>query len=85
MIKSLSAVTSPQVVRSIHFAYNHAHLKHGLVFWGDNSKSKTIFKLQKRVVTIISAVSRLSSCRQLSNHLNLLPLLCIVCVCIYIL
>jgi hypothetical protein len=68
MIKFLRDATSPQVIRSIFFAYSHAHLKYGLVFWGGDSKSKTIFKLQKRV--------KLSSCRQLFKDLNPLPLPC---------
>jgi hypothetical protein len=63
MIKSLRDVTSRLVIRSVYFAHCHAHLKYGLVFWGGNLKGKTIFKLQKRVVRIISGVSRRYSCR----------------------
>lgn len=76
MIKSLRDVTSRQVIRSIYFAHFHAYLKYGLIFWGSDRKSKTIFKLQKRVVRIISGVSRLASCRQLFKGLNVLPLPC---------
>jgi hypothetical protein len=76
VIKSLRDVTSPLVVRSIYFAYVYTHLKYGLVFWGGDSKSKTIFKLQKKVIRIISGVSRWSSCRQLFKYLDLLPLPC---------
>jgi hypothetical protein len=83
MIKFLRDVTSPPVIRSVYFAHCHAHLKYGLVFWGDNRKGKTIFKLQKRVVRTISGVSRRYSCRQLFKDLNLLPVPC-VCVCVYI-
>jgi hypothetical protein len=43
IIKSRKDVTSPDVVRSIYFAYFHAHMRYGLVFWGDDSKSKIIF------------------------------------------
>jgi hypothetical protein len=54
----------------------HAYLRHGLVFWGGDSKSKIIFKLQKQVVWIISGVSRYTSCRQLFKDLNMLPVSC---------
>jgi hypothetical protein len=47
MIKSLKDATSPLVIRSIYFAYFLTNLKCGLFFWGGDSKSKTIFKLQK--------------------------------------
>jgi hypothetical protein len=74
MIKSLGGVTSPLVIRSVCFAHCYAHFKYGLVFWGGNPKNKTIFKLQKRVLRIISGVSRWYSCRQLFQNLNLLSL-----------
>jgi hypothetical protein len=47
MIKSLRGAMSPLVIKSIYFAYFHTHLKYGLIFWGGDSNSKTIFKLQK--------------------------------------
>jgi hypothetical protein len=78
MIKSLKDVTSPHVTRSIYFAYFHAHLRYGLFFWDGNSKSAItrIFKLQKRLVRIISGVSRYTSCRQIFKDLNTLPVPC---------
>jgi hypothetical protein len=63
MIRSLRGTTSPLVIRSIYFAHIYSHLKYGLIFWGGDPKSKTIFKLQKRVTRIISGVGRLSPCR----------------------
>jgi hypothetical protein len=48
MIRSLRD-TSPLVIRSIYFAHVYAHLKYGLIFGGCDSKSKTIFKLQKEL------------------------------------
>jgi hypothetical protein len=76
MIKSLKHATNPLVIRSIYFSYFHTHLKYGLIFWDGDSKSKIIFKLQKRVIRIIGGVNRLSSCRKLFKDLNLLPLPC---------
>jgi hypothetical protein len=67
---------SPLVIRCIYFAHVYAHLKYGLIFWGGDSKSKTIFKLQKRILRIISRVGRLSSCRQLFKDLDLFPVPC---------
>jgi hypothetical protein len=48
MIRSLRDTTSSLVIRSIYFAHVYSHLKYGLIFWGGDSKSKTIFKLQKK-------------------------------------
>jgi hypothetical protein len=58
MIKSLRDVSSPLVIRSVYFAHCAVQLKYGLVFWGGIPKGKTIFKLQKRVVRMITGVNR---------------------------
>jgi len=42
---------------------------------GDNGESKTIFKLQKEVIRLISNVSRVPSCRKLFRTSNLFPVL----------
>jgi hypothetical protein len=76
MIKSLKDVTSPHVIRSTYFAYIHAHLRYGLIFWGGDTNSESVFKLQKRIIRIISGVGRYASCKQLFKDLNILPLAC---------
>jgi hypothetical protein len=50
MIRSLRDTRSLLIIRSIYFGHVYSHLKYGLIFWGSDSKSKTIFKLQKRVI-----------------------------------
>jgi hypothetical protein len=56
--------------------YNEKDMSIMTLNWGGDSKSKTIFKLQKSVIRIISRVGRLSSCRQLFKELDLLPFPC---------
>jgi hypothetical protein len=65
MIKSLRDAMSQLVIRSIYFAYTH--LKYGLIFWGCDSKSKTLFNLQKQVIRIISEVD----CLHVDNFLKI--------------
>jgi hypothetical protein len=50
MIKFLKDAMSQHVIKSNWFAHFLAHLRYGLVFWGDNAKGKIIFKLQKCVI-----------------------------------
>jgi hypothetical protein len=50
MIKSLKDVTSPHIIRSTYFAYIPAHMRYGLIFWGGDTKSESVFKLQKRKI-----------------------------------
>jgi hypothetical protein len=47
MIKSLKDAMSPLVIRSIHFAYFHTHLKYGLIFWVVIQKVKPFLSCKK--------------------------------------
>jgi hypothetical protein len=46
-------------------------MTYGLIFWGNSSNSGNIFKLQKRIITIIMEVRPRDSCRDV---LKMLPL-----------
>jgi hypothetical protein len=80
MIKSLKDVKNPHIMSSTYFAYIHAYLRCSVIFWGGDTKSESVFKLQKRIIGIISGVGRYASCRQQFKDLNILPL----CACIYL-
>jgi hypothetical protein len=65
MIKSLKDVTNPHIIKRTYFAYILACLRHDLIFWGGDTKSEIVFKLQKRIIRMISCVGTYVSCRQL--------------------
>jgi len=46
-----------------------------LVWGGDDGESKTIFKLQKEVIRLISIVARVTSCTELFRTSNIFPVL----------
>jgi hypothetical protein len=49
VIQSLKTVTSIYTLRSIYFANFHSHLRYGILFWGGDSQSTEVFKLQRRL------------------------------------
>jgi hypothetical protein len=58
----------------VYFSYFHSILKYG-IFWGGNSTNNSrVFKLQKKVIRIISGVGPRDSCRNLFKKLDILPL-----------
>ena len=71
-IKSLKAVLSTYMLRSIYFAHFQLHLRYGSIFWEGDSKSKTAFKIQKRVIYIISSANKCKSCRQIFKDCRIL-------------
>jgi len=51
-------------------------MSYGLIFGGNSTKSKCVFKLQKRAIRIIMGARNNDSCRESFKFLKLLPFLC---------
>jgi hypothetical protein len=49
-------------------------MSYGIMFWGNSSHSSEIFKMQKRVITIIMGYGYRESCRELFKELKILTL-----------
>ena len=58
----------------ISHAYVHSILIYGIIFWGNSPQSTYIFKIQKRIIMIMTKSGRTDSCRQLYKRLRILPL-----------
>jgi len=76
MIKSLKGILSPYMIRNIYFTKFQALLRFGILFWGGRGRelNKRIFRIQKRVIRLMSGVRSRTSCRQLFKELNILTL-----------
>jgi hypothetical protein len=55
------------------FIYFHAVISYGIIFWGNSSYSDNIFKLQKRVIRIITNSRSRDYCKDLFKKLDILP------------
>jgi len=67
VIQSLKTVTSINTLRSIYFTNFHSHLRYGILFWGGDSQSTNVFKLQKKVMRLICKKER-SLVQNYSRH-----------------
>ena len=56
----------------IYFSYVHSIITYGIIFWGNSSHSKTIFKSQNRVIRIITNSGTRASCRDMFKDLHIL-------------
>jgi len=65
---------SLEVLRTIYFSYAHSAISYGIIFWGNSRFSTNIFKVQKRIIRIITNTGRRDSCRLLFKQLQILPL-----------
>jgi hypothetical protein len=73
-MKTLKETMSPYMIRNIYFSNFESCLRYGFILWGGDNESNTIFKLQKKVLQIISVVSNRTSCRQIFKDYNNLKL-----------
>ena len=74
MIKSLKNVTSTQMIWNTYFAYFESRLRYGIMFWGGDGKSIRIFRLQKKVIRLITGVHRCESWRPIFRKFKILTL-----------
>ncbi len=74
----LSNSVSLHTARCVYFVNVHSRLKYGVIFWGNTSYSSLTFRLQKRIVRIISKSNPRDSCKSLFINLGILPLHCLL-------
>jgi len=64
----------PELLRTIYFSYVHCIISYGIIFWGNSSHNKIIFKIQKKIIRVIMNSSSRSLCCDLFKKLNILLL-----------
>jgi len=74
MMKSLKPVISEKSIWNIYFAYFESKLRFGIMFWGVDSKSITLFRLQKKVIRLIAEAPKCTSCRPIFKRFKILTL-----------
>jgi hypothetical protein len=63
------------VMKMIYYSHVHSVISYSIIFWGNFQLSDSIFKIQKRIIRVITnSVRRDSSC-DLYKKLQILPLL----------
>ena len=65
---------SLDVLKNIYFCYVHSFISYGIILWGNSHHSDSIFKIQSRMIRIITNIGRRDSCRQLYKQLQILSL-----------
>jgi hypothetical protein len=65
---------STDVMKSIYYAYVHSILAYGIIFWGNSCFTDTIFRIQKRIIRVITNSKKRDSCHELLKKLQILTL-----------
>jgi len=62
-IRAIKQFVSLKSLISVYSSYFHSLMMYGIIFWGNSPISRDIFKIQKRVIRIITNKSRRDSCK----------------------
>jgi hypothetical protein len=73
VIRSVKPCMTQETLRVISFSYGHSIFTYDIIIWG-NSSYCDIFKVQKRIIRVITNSRNGDSCHTLFKKLNILPL-----------
>jgi len=73
VIRTIQAIMSLETLRMVYFAYIHSIISYRIIFGGNQPYSDKIFKIQKRVIRIITSSRMRDSWRELFKKLEILP------------
>ena len=73
-IRVITPLMTEDTLKMIYHSYVHSIITYGIIFWGNSSHSIHIFKMQKRIIRVMTKSKGKDSCRQLFKRLEILPL-----------
>jgi len=73
-VQSVKPYVSHQTLKTIYYAYFHAIMSYGVIFWGQSPDTLKVFILQKRVIRTMMGCGRRDSCTGLFAELGILTL-----------
>ena len=53
-IRAIKPLMSLEVLKTVYYSYVHSALSYGIIFWGNSHFSDSIFKIQKRILRVIT-------------------------------
>jgi hypothetical protein len=65
---------SLDVMKKIYYSHVQSVIYYGIIFWGNSHLSDNIYKIQKRIIRVITNSGRRDSYRDLYKKLQILPL-----------
>jgi len=74
-IRAIKPFMSLDVMKMMYYSYVHSVISYGIIFWGNSHLSDSIFKIQKRIIRVITNSGRRDSCHDFYKKLQILPLL----------
>jgi hypothetical protein len=74
VISTLLFLRSPEILRMVYYSYFHSVMAYGIIFWGNSHSGINVFKIQKRIIRIMTKSSKHDPWRPLFKQVRILPL-----------
>ena len=74
-VRAIKPFVMLDTTRMVYHSYFFSVIDYGIVFWGNSSYSNSIFKLQKRIISIVMGVGIRDSFTEFFKILDILPLI----------
>jgi hypothetical protein len=63
-----------ETLQIVYSSYFHSLMTHGNIFWSNSSFSMQIFRIQKRIIRVMSGLRPRDSCREAFKDWGIVPL-----------
>jgi hypothetical protein len=73
-IRSVKSILSVEALKMVYYSYMHSTLNYGIIFWGNSSYGVKVFRIQKRIIRVMTNSARRASCCGSFRKLGILPL-----------
>jgi hypothetical protein len=73
-MRAIKPLLSLHVLKEIYYSHFHAIISYGLMFWGNSAHSVKVFRMQKKIIRIMTGSRSRESCRKWFKHYNILTL-----------
>ena len=73
VIRAVNAMLSRKALRMLYFSYVHSIISYDIIFWGNTPNCIKIFRIQKKVLRIMTTSKKMDSCRGLFKTTKILP------------
>ena len=70
---SIQTAMCLNTLQTIYYSSFNAIISYGLIFWGNSPHTIKVFRIQKRIITIMLGYRQRVSCRNLFKKLQTLP------------
>jgi hypothetical protein len=73
-LRQVKYFLSSDILKLIYHAHVHSIMSNGIICWGNSPGAKQVFKIQKKIIRIITHLRHRDSCKEIFKNLQIMTL-----------